>query len=514
MNAHVPFHAPGARLGLRATRAAMAILATLAMAFTGLTAMPAEANAAAPDANLNVALGAGAAATKTVTLDQQDVRDNALKAVVKWRQDAYDDPAITIGGLAIPQYLAKFGVSKEQYLSPQWSNALERIAILRAVESSYTWDHQRMNPSSIWSATVDGEGSSAEILAWGTSGVAGAIDLWASEKSEYVKEVNGENHGETGHYTTLIDPGYRAYGFGLYGTAAAGEATADTPSNTAYTNLKGDYRITIGIGSDWDPTPRVSVHTKVAIGHPVAAHVFVGVDGSMEYDVTWSSSDSSVVAVSGGSVTGVSEGSATLTGTLSDGRKVEVKVSVTRFTDVNADSPHAQDVIWLADQGITKGFDDGSFGGMRDVVRQDMAAFLYRLAGSPEFTPTAGDKAKFNDVQEGSSHAKEIWWLASKGIAKGFDDGSFGGMRTVVRQDMAAFLHRYALNVAGTPGAGAGAAGFSDVTPGSPHADDVLWLAANGVTQGYPDGTFGGMRTVVRQDMAAFLHRMDTNVLK
>lgn len=34
------------------------------------------------------------------------------------------------------------------------------------------------------------------------------------------------------------------------------------------------------------------------------------------------------------------------------------------------------------------------------------------------------------------------------------------------------------------------------------------------IIKGYPDGTFGGTRPVVRQDMAAFLHRMSLNVLK
>lgn len=50
---------------------------------------------------------------------------------------------------------------------------------------------------------------------------------------------------------------------------------------------------------------------------------------------------------------------------------------------------------------------------------------------------------------------------------------------------------------------------FRDVTPTSPHAQDVLWLASQQVTTGYPGGTFGGMIPVYRQDMAAFIHRLD-----
>jgi hypothetical protein len=37
----------------------------------------------------------------------------------------------------------------------------------------------------------------------------------------------------------------------------------------------------------------------------------------------------------------------------------------------------------------------------------------------------------------------------------------------------------------------------------------VRWLAGAKITTGFEDGTFGGLRSVVRQDLAAFLHRAD-----
>ena len=56
-----------------------------------------------------------------------------------------------------------------------------------------------------------------------------------------------------------------------------------------------------------------------------------------------------------------------------------------RFSDVahGDEANHASDVEWLASVGVTRGWDnhDGtySFGGLRDIVRQDMAAFMKRL---------------------------------------------------------------------------------------------------------------------------------------
>ncbi|MBW3091137.1 S-layer homology domain-containing protein [Bifidobacterium miconisargentati] len=191
---------------------------------------------------------------------------------------------------------------------------------------------------------------------------------------------------------------------------------------------------------------------------------------------------------------------------------VTVKSNTGRFSDVNAQTPHAADIEWLANSGITKGYSDGTFRPAATVNRQDMAAFLYRLAGSPNYTPD-WSKNPFTDVTPFSSHAKEILWLNSTGITKGYPDGTFGGTRPVVRQDMAAFLHRLADYMRASSPSGQGKS-FYDVSGSTPHAEDINWLSKTGVTSGYGDGTFRGSLPVVRQDMAAFLHRMSVNVLK
>lgn len=177
------------------------------------------------------------------------------------------------------------------------------------------------------------------------------------------------------------------------------------------------------------------------------------------------------------------------------------------FTDVNKNTDHYKDIIWLAENGISAGYPDGSFRPMGTVVRQDMAAFLYRLAGSPEYTPTAQDKKRFSDVTVNTPHAKEIWWLASESISSGYNDGTFRPMAPVYRQDMSAFLHRLC-NQFGNGIEAPSKVSFPDVNSKTPHAEDIEWLASVGISMGYPDGTFRPMVPVYRQDMAAFLHRL------
>ncbi|WP_190972553.1 S-layer homology domain-containing protein [Bifidobacterium myosotis] len=189
--------------------------------------------------------------------------------------------------------------------------------------------------------------------------------------------------------------------------------------------------------------------------------------------------------------------------------------TVSPFSDVTDATPHAADIKWLAEQKITTGYEDGTFGPAGTVNRQDMAAFLYRLAGSPAFDETAAANP-FSDVTKDTPHYKEILWLASNKISSGYTtDGvtTFDGTASVQRQDMAAFLKRLADLKQATAPSGEGKA-FTDVTADTPHADDIAWLAKTGVSTGYGNGTFGVGETVIRQDMAAFLHRMSDNVLK
>ena len=112
------------------------------------------------------------------------------------------------------------------------------------------------------------------------------------------------------------------------------------------------------------------------------------------------------------------------------------------FTDVESETPHYEDIVWMKDEGLSTGFEDGTFRPYADIARCDMAAFLYRLAGSPDFTPKPFDEKAFSDVDASTPHAKEIWWLARRGISTGFEDGTFRPYDPIARCGMAAFLHR------------------------------------------------------------------------
>jgi len=117
----------------------------------------------------------------------------------------------------------------------------------------------------------------------------------------------------------------------------------------------------------------------------------------------------------------------------------------TRFSDVGSDYPFFPEITWLADQGITTGWPDGSFRPQTPVNRDAMAAFLYRYAGSPAFAPPADPT--FSDVPTGYQFFREVEWLASTGITTGWDeqDGrkTFRPQTPINRDATAAFLYRF-----------------------------------------------------------------------
>lgn len=94
----------------------------------------------------------------------------------------------------------------------------------------------------------------------------------------------------------------------------------------------------------------------------------------------------------------------------------------------------------MADEGISKGYSDRTFRPNAPTLRGHMAVFLYRLAGEPAFTPPA--VSPFSDVTTTHSAYKAIAWLADEGISRGYSDGTFRPDVATKRGHMAVFLYR------------------------------------------------------------------------
>ena len=109
------------------------------------------------------------------------------------------------------------------------------------------------------------------------------------------------------------------------------------------------------------------------------------------------------------------------------------------FLDVQDPShPYYKAIYWAANAGITKGYSDGTFGINRSCTRGEMMMFLWKYAGKPE--PKAASKSPFTDVSKTHAFYKAILWGYQNGITKGYSDGTFGINRNVSRGEAMMFL--------------------------------------------------------------------------
>lgn len=125
----------------------------------------------------------------------------------------------------------------------------------------------------------------------------------------------------------------------------------------------------------------------------------------------------------------------------------------------------------------------------------------YRLSSSAISIAT---KSPFADIKEGHEHFEAVLWAYSAGITKGYPDGTYRPLSPVNRDAMAAFLHR----MAGSPAVSLPSTEpFTDIKRGDQHYEAVIWAYQNGITTGYPDGSYRPTQPIARNAMAAFLYR-------
>lgn len=177
-------------------------------------------------------------------------------------------------------------------------------------------------------------------------------------------------------------------------------------------------------------------------------------------------------------------------------------LTVKSFRDVPPGNQFYKEITWAGSSGLATGWDDGTYRPYDPINRDAMAAFIYRLAGSPSYD--VPKVSPFKDVATDNLFYREIAWLHETGISTGWDDGTFRPYDSINRDAMAAFLYR----LAGKPQWTAPATSpFVDMTARTQFYAEVTWLAEVGITTGWDDNTFRPVTPVNRDAMAAFLYR-------
>ena len=170
------------------------------------------------------------------------------------------------------------------------------------------------------------------------------------------------------------------------------------------------------------------------------------------------------------------------------------------FSDVPNNHAYRTEIKGLVDRGLISGYGDGSFKPGANLTRAHAAVLIVRALG---LSTSSVSNPGYNDVSTSHAYYKEIAAITNAKIMSG-SQGNFNPSGELTRVQMAKILvEAYKLT-------GSSTKTFSDVPTTHWGYDYVSTLAANGITSGYPDGTFGAKGTVTRQHFSAFLYRILT----
>ena len=343
---------------------------------------------------------------------------------------------------------------------------------------------------------------------------------------------------------------------------------AAKPDGTWY-NQQGICQITVVKAAD-KPTVAVTgvqlnqTALNLEINGTATLIATVAPENATNKSVRWSSNNTAVATVdANGNLKAVAPGKATITAT-ADGVKAECRVTVTADTvyTITFDTDGGTLAAGITNPDyVVKGAEYkmptanksrykltawaiGSKDSANQVKANDVYTFTedttvyaiwqynggggggsHRPSGSGTTTPTtptkptnpekpgnsgntgsstvtaANIKNVFADVQNNAWYSEAIAYVYNKGMMNGTDAGKFEPNATTTRAMLVTMLHRLENEPA------AAAAKFSDVASGQWFSKAVAWAAANGVVNGYENGTFAPNAAITREQLAAILYR-------
>lgn len=182
-------------------------------------------------------------------------------------------------------------------------------------------------------------------------------------------------------------------------------------------------------------------------------------------------------------------------------REISVRVAF-EFTDMRGHWA-SEYVKELYEAGIVTGVTDTEFGPSLSMKRGDFVLMLYRAAGQPAVSGSAG----FEDVAADAYYADAVAWAVANGITEGKSEGTFAPDDTLTRQEGFTFLYR-ALDVLGAGFVEGDTALLDSFADGASVAEWARSATATLITNGVVEGSESGLNptgSLTRAEMAKML---------
>lgn len=155
-----------------------------------------------------------------------------------------------------------------------------------------------------------------------------------------------------------------------------------------------------------------------------------------------------------------------------------------RFSDLTGTEWFHEYTDYAIENGLMSGFTDGTFQPNGTLTRAMVVRVLYSLDGAPE----AEGENKFSDVPE-TWYTDAVIWASANGITAGYEDGTFRPEQKITRQEMAAMLARYAAYVGMDMTTSGSLGAYPDAQDvASWAAPSLIWCVENSIISGDKNG--------------------------
>ncbi|MBU0667650.1 S-layer homology domain-containing protein [Patescibacteria group bacterium] len=174
------------------------------------------------------------------------------------------------------------------------------------------------------------------------------------------------------------------------------------------------------------------------------------------------------------------------------------------FTDVDNTNENSVAINYLADSGIVKGYDDGTFRPQQLVNRAEALKII--LEGKKVATQDAASSSDFSDVKPEDWFAKYVMAAKERGIVSGNPDGTFAPGRNVSRAEFVKMI----LNTNSfQPQKWEGAQLFPDVQKDAWFAPYMNYAGQAGLVEKDNDGNLKPGEELTRGQVAEIMYIMN-----
>lgn len=176
------------------------------------------------------------------------------------------------------------------------------------------------------------------------------------------------------------------------------------------------------------------------------------------------------------------------------------------FNDVSRSDWFYDAVNYVYFNNLMDGVSSTQFAPNSSTTRAMVVEIIYRMAGSPSVSTTAG----FTDVASSAWYADAVNWAARRGIVEGRTATTFDPNAPVTREELATLLYRYAVNSGydTSVGANTNILSYTDAGSISEYAFDSLqWACGAGIVNGTGNGVLSPQGQATRAQLAAMLMR-------